>query len=109
LVAKCSACHDDVKVGPLDPPHQTEYECLTCHRKDDPHKNVLGNNCSKCHASEGWKGENLRFNHDTMARFALDQDHRKLACTKCHQNGHWKPLDPKCESCHSKTFLEKKK
>ena len=109
LSAKCSACHDGRKIGSLEPPHKSEYVCYTCHQQDDPHKKVLGDNCYKCHSSEGWKGESLRFNHDTMTSFALDQDHLKLACTKCHENGRWKPMDAKCQSCHTKNFLEKHK
>ena len=31
------------------------------------------------------------------------------ACTKCHENGRWKPMDAKCQSCHTKNFLEKHK
>ena len=109
LLAKCSTCHDGVKIGSLEPPHKSEYVCYTCHQQNDPHKSVLGNNCFKCHSSDGWKGDSLRFDHDTMASFSLNQDHQKLACTKCHENGRWKPLDAKCESCHTKNFLEKRK
>ena len=108
LTAKCNACHDGAKVSALGTPTPAVYDCKTCHLKDDPHKNALGDNCSKCHRSEGWKGEALRFNHD-MASFLLDGDHRKLDCTQCHKNNIWKPLDSKCENCHSKRFLEQKR
>ena len=108
LTAKCNACHDGAKVGALGTPNPAKYDCKTCHLKDDPHKNALGDDCAKCHRSEGWKGEALRFSHD-MASFSLDGDHRKLDCTLCHKNSIWKPLDSKCESCHSKSFLEKRR
>jgi len=109
LLAKCSACHDGVRIGPMEQSHKSDYQCQTCHQRDDPHKAVLGDQCFKCHGVDGWKGDDLRFDHDKMASFALDQAHRKVACAKCHENGHWKPLDAKCESCHTKKFLEKRK
>ena len=107
LSAKCVACHDGIKIGVLRSAGRSDYDCKTCHQADDPHKGVLGTDCAKCHRSEGWKGEDLRFDHATMASFTLDQDHRKLACAKCHQNGKWKPLSGVCESCHKKEFLNK--
>ena len=109
LTAKCSDCHNGVRVGPLEKTRKPDYQCRTCHQKDDPHKGVLGDQCFKCHGVEGWKGDDLRFDHNKVASFSLDQIHQKVACAKCHEDGHWKPLEAKCESCHTKFFLQKKK
>lgn len=109
LTAECDKCHDGLRVPSLIEPAPRNYQCLTCHQKDDPHKGVLGNQCSKCHGMDGWKGNDLRFDHDMMANFSLDQDHRKVACAKCHTENRWKPLDSRCESCHTQRFLDKRK
>jgi len=109
LTAKCDSCHDGVRIGPLATSHRAEYQCITCHEKDDPHKAALGTECFKCHSTEGWKRPDLLFDHNRMASFSLDQDHRKLACEKCHEDGQWKPLDSKCQSCHTAVFLDERK
>ena len=109
LVAKCSACHNTPLMGVVDRSQHTAFTCLTCHQKDDPHRGVLGLDCAKCHTSIGWKGDDLIFDHDKMARFKLDRDHERVACAKCHENGHWKPLDTACSACHSQFFLDQKK
>jgi cytochrome b subunit of formate dehydrogenase len=108
LTATCRECHTPARLAILGQAGQPGFACLTCHKPDDPHKGTLDDNCVKCHGVDGWKDESLRFNHDTMAAFALDDDHRKLACARCHENGHWKPLDSKCVSCHPKFFDRKK-
>jgi len=107
LTAQCRDCHNGERIPASAPPRRAQYDCLTCHQKEDPHEGALGTACYKCHGMDGWKGEDLRFDHDTMSTFALDQDHRRLACKKCHDNSRYKPLEAKCESCHSQIFLQK--
>jgi len=102
LTARCDACHNDKKIPSLGYLGTAKYDCVTCHAGEDPHKGTLGNVCYKCHGTEGWKGEALRFNHDTMTTYPLDQDHRKLACNQCHENNHWKLTITTCVSCHPK-------
>lgn len=102
LVAACSACHNADTVGALDHARRPAYTCLTCHQRDEPHKGVLGNDCTKCHDVLGWKGEDLLFDHNTMASFALNADHENVECRKCHVDDRWKPLDSACASCHPK-------
>lgn len=105
---KCSACHTTALLGVRGTGPRTAFTCATCHQQNDPHQGSLGNDCAKCHSPTGWKGEDLLFDHNTMARFALDRDHEDVACAKCHQAGRWKPLDTACASCHTKFFLERK-
>lgn len=109
LLAKCSACHNPAIVGVRDHSRRTPFACATCHQKDDPHQGSLGESCAKCHSSIGWKGEDLLFDHNSMARFALDRDHVNVACVKCHENGRWKPVDPACANCHTKFFLDSRR
>ncbi|MEI7728137.1 MAG: DUF6079 family protein [Verrucomicrobiota bacterium] len=104
LKAKCNTCHEPAKIallGQLTPADQT---CLRCHQKDDAHKGMLDANCTKCHGMEGWKGEHLQFDHNTMSSYRLNQDHKNVACAKCHKDGKWKPVSTACESCHPKFF-----
>ena len=108
LTADCSACHQPSRLGAAGQSANAVSECYTCHAKDDPHKGALGQNCAKCHSISGWKGDQLLFNHDAMTRFAMDQDHKKLACSKCHENGHWKLETRTCVSCHPKLYDKSK-
>ena len=104
--AACSACHNPQVFGAIDRAQLAKFSCAGCHRKDEPHQGVLGDDCARCHAPPGWKGDDLVFDHNSMARFTLDRNHDRLACAKCHANGHWKPVDPSCASCHTKFFKD---
>ncbi len=103
LTAKCSACHNPARIAVLGKPGQTQFTCVTCHTaKEDPHKGTLGADCTKCHTSIAWKGESLKFDHNTMTSYGLNQDHKNVACVKCHKDNHWKPVDTSCIGCHPK-------
>jgi hypothetical protein len=104
LTAKCSACHQVARIAALGQASKPGFECSTCHQAEDPHKGALGLNCVRCHTTEGWKGEYLRFTHDVMTRFGLDQDHRRLACSKCHDSVNWKTRGTTCAHCHPKFY-----
>jgi hypothetical protein len=56
--------------------------CTPCHT--DPHKNQLGNECTKCHNQETWKSAK-EFDHSNT-RFALTGLHNKVPCEKCHKS-----------------------
>lgn len=98
----CSACHNEKRMVAIKKFGTHLYSCNNCHRIDDPHKGTLGTDCAKCHTQAGWKGPNLRFDHDTMTSYILTREHRKVACAKCHQPGQWKPVNRTCEGCHPK-------
>ena len=103
LSAKCDACHNPARVALLGLPGRTQFECVSCHKaNEDPHKGTLGDQCTKCHGTIAWKGETLKFNHNTMTSYGLNQDHKNVACVKCHENNHWKPLNTTCAGCHPK-------
>lgn len=53
---------------------------------------------------KGSKGEDLKFKHDLMTRFGLDQDHRALACSKCHDPTNWKTKGTAGANCHPNKF-----
>lgn len=58
--------------------------CVTCHKKEDVHKNALGDRCENCHYADDWK--RIKFNHD-KARFRLKGKHGDVKCEKCHPGG----------------------
>jgi hypothetical protein len=104
----CSACHAPDAGGALTPAPGTD--CVACHA--DPHVGQFlragRTDCARCHTETTWSRE-LTFDHDTDARFALDESHVNLECAACHvpwplANGteavRYKPLGTVCVDCH---------
>jgi hypothetical protein len=104
LLADCRACHKDAMITKLGLKCPPEEQCAICHKAEDPHKGTLGLDCQRCHTTVGWKAPDLRFDHNTMTKWPLDQDHERVACAKCHENNKWKPVDTTCKSCHPGKF-----
>jgi cytochrome b subunit of formate dehydrogenase len=104
LTTDCKSCHNDTLIPVLGRINKPDSQCVVCHKKDDPHKPSMGPDCARCHSNGGWKGENLRFNHDTMTRFTLGRDHMNVACAKCHINNVWKPVKTACKDCHPNKY-----
>ncbi|RMH41945.1 MAG: cytochrome C, partial [Alphaproteobacteria bacterium] len=110
--AACQACH-----SPTDAKGEPKPDCVSCHKKDDPHKGKLGERCDSCHAEEGWR-EGVAFDHD-ITKFPLiglhvlvpceachiDETYRgtPVDCVECHRQDdtHKGTLGPKCETCHN--------
>lgn len=126
LGTDCAACHDartwnqakfdhaksrfplsgrHVKV-PCKDCHSTSafkdasVECVSCHAKQDVHKERLGSRCGQCHLAEAWK--TVKFDHDRDTRYKLEGAHAKKPCTACHT----KPMQENvsvptaCVQCH---------
>lgn len=88
----CEKCHTSAHMLPAikalikykDPSKSffgQSSNCSPCHT--DPHKGQLGNECSKCHNVEGWKGA-TQFDH-SKTRYPLTGLHSKVECEKCHK------------------------
>ena len=61
---KCDACHTgDIYREKL------AMTCVSCHKKQDPHKNELGPRCEQCHNENNWR-QKAGFDHD-LTRFPL--------------------------------------
>jgi hypothetical protein len=90
----CSSCHiKNVYYG-------TPSDCLTCHRKDDPHKGQFGNqDCGACHTASGWTPST--YDHK-LSTFKLIGKHVNVACDGCHVNGIFKGTPTACYACHQK-------
>lgn len=92
---KCVECHAD----PLRYAN-TPRDCISCHRKDDKHRNTLGPQCGHCHNEGNWK--EARFDH-AKTRFPLLRRHAKVKCVECHADvQHYANTPLKCNSCHRK-------
>jgi hypothetical protein len=76
-------------------------DCASCH--EDTHKGRLGNQCTSCHTTSGWRGSvaTAGFDHAKTA-YPLAGRHAGVSCEKCHVPG--RPLRLKhdrCTDCHA--------
>jgi hypothetical protein len=90
----CKKCH-------LTPAFKdAKPDCVSCHLKDDTHRDRLGSNCGQCHSAHSWK--KWDFDHNRRTKFSLADKHARVKCITCHA----KPvrelpsLSSTCYSCH---------
>ena len=79
--------------------------CITCHRKDDIHKNALSPRCGECHTQRSFAP--ARFDHMSTG-CALTGLHSTLPCADCHKTGNYGAVSPMCVSCHRTDALRVK-
>jgi hypothetical protein len=91
--AKCDACH----TGDLYR-DKLPATCVSCHKKDDPHKAQLGARCESCHSEAGWR-QKVEFDHD-LTHFPLIGLHALVPCEECHRTASYKDTSTKCADCH---------
>ncbi|HXD10282.1 MAG TPA: hypothetical protein VN653_09480 [Anaerolineales bacterium] len=93
----CSQCHLDARtIADLQAAPQ---DCISCHRKDEPHEGRFGSDCGSCHSTSGWQP--ARFDHN-LSVFKLEGHHAQVDCESCHLNGIFKGTPSDCFSCHEK-------
>lgn len=103
LEINCSSCHKNenrngknfIKFTGLN-----FSQCSACHK--DVHEGKFGNDCQKCHSTNGFKLINTSgFNHN-QTNFPLVGKHQTVSCSSCHGNNlSSKPKYEKCIDCHS--------
>lgn len=100
ITVSCNQCHvrERWKIPSL---------CVSCHRKDDPHKGKLRETCENCHTEKDWK-EVERFDHQ-KTRFPLLGKHEEVRCGKCHQTSFFIDTPSVCFDCHKKDDYHKGK
>ncbi len=76
--------------------------CITCHRKDDIHRNALSPKCGECHTQRSFAP--ARFDH-VQVGCSLTGLHATLPCADCHKNGNYGAVSPTCVSCHRNDAL----
>jgi len=123
----CTACHkpasgDQGKVDLIFT--GLSNACYTCHtdihRKQFAEKMVMETGeefvtrCERCHTPANWSPD--KFDHNRDSDFKLEGAHLKTKCNGCHKKKGkpddtfvwFKPVEKKCESCHSSTDLKLK-
>jgi hypothetical protein len=90
----CVACHPGGRLL-----GGTGQLCITCHRNDDIHHNVLGPRCGECHTQRTWAG--AHFEHNRVGCDLLGV-HRLLPCVDCHVGGNFAAVASNCIACHNK-------
>ena len=96
-------------------------KCEECH--EDAHGSQFAKNypnqitqCADCHNSNKWKPS--LFDHDKRSSFALEGEHRNVACAGCHklfravdgkQVLFYAPTAKQCSDCHGPEVKELKK
>jgi hypothetical protein len=111
----CAGCHKNGWTkGKL------KTACISCHQKDDKHKDFYGPKCSACHIERGWK--EIIFDHDRQTKTILHGKHKQARCADCHKGGkltdklptlcldchekddkHKNTFGPMCDTCHVET------
>jgi len=91
--ARCSSCHLDGKKF-----RDAPSNCVSCHKKIEPHFGRLGEKCADCHSETAWRPAK-KFDHD-KTKFPLKDAHIKVACKSCHRGEKYKDIGTQCMSCH---------
>ncbi|KAA3633149.1 MAG: cytochrome C [Calditrichaeota bacterium] len=74
--------------------------CTSCHK--DIHKNKFGQDCIRCHVTDGWKILDERNIDHNKTNFPLKGKHADVKCDKCHKPGvrFAKNQYDECKDCH---------
>lgn len=59
--------------------------CTSCHK--DKHQGKFGNDCTRCHVTDGWKILDERNVDHSKTNFPLLGKHASATCDKCHKPG----------------------
>lgn len=102
ITTKCDACHLPEKGNIYK--HKWVATCIACHKKDDKHKNQLGDKCETCHNEKRW--DDAPYDHN-KSRFPLTGSHIKTECKKCHLTPAFKDAPLTCIGCHEKEDVHK--
>lgn len=98
-VPECEDCHVNRKFKGIP----TTCGEAGCHLEDDSHKRALGTDCGRCHLETG----DNKFDHNSMARFALTGRHTDVRCADCHPSIAFKPRPTDCVGCHPEPLVHK--
>ena len=91
--ARCEGCHV-AKVKYRAAPSR----CIECHRKDEPHKGRLGEDCQSCHTDKSWLPAKT-FDHE-KTKFPLIGAHKSATCASCHAGEKFRGIGTTCITCH---------
>lgn len=108
---ECSSCHVAAAAGRFQ---GLPTDCVACHyttyaKTTAPAHQAAAfpTTCQSCHRSmDSWFGAS--FDHTALTGFALNGAHAQLACSSCHQGGHYQGTSANCFSCHQKDYVAAK-
>ena len=91
---QCEACH---RSNPYI--HKTPNQCIKCHKDEDVHRGVYGQQCHTCHSNKNW--QSIEFDHNRDTDFKLNNKHKITRCDSCHQSKSNKSKSVRsCYACH---------
>ncbi len=91
---QCESCHRN---NPYL--HKTPSQCSKCHKDEDVHQGVYGQQCHSCHSSKNW--QSIHFDHNRDTDFKLNNKHNLTRCDSCHRSNPYKNKTVRsCYSCH---------
>ena len=88
----CDSCHIAEKKY-----REAKTECIDCHKKDEPHEQLLGKQCADCHSEDTW--HKTEFDHQETD-FPLKHKHKEVSCESCHPANISKQISTQCITCH---------
>ncbi len=92
LKTPCKECHQP------DTKHRAApSDCMSCHRKVDPHRANIGERCGDCHDENNWN--NTRFDH-SETEYILRDTHEIVFCNQCHIDQRYANTPRDCQGCH---------
>ncbi len=101
----CAACHLNNNFS------GAKSACSSCHIQDfngttNPNHRAAGfsQDCSTCHSTTTWLG--VKFDHNSMTKFALTGSHLTVACTQCHTTPNYASTPTQCVGCHLTNFQQ---
>jgi len=89
----CKSCHEDKKLY-----READSQCIGCHKQDDIHDTVLGDECSQCHRTTNWQ-DRKPFDH-SKTDFMLRGAHSDALCSACHVGQVFVINETECSDCH---------
>ena len=93
LTVACNACHiNSVFKG-------TPTTCYACHKANDTHAGVLGQNCAECHNTNGWTPATYNRTHTFPINHGAPRGTTN-SCKLCHTTS---LLKYTCYGCHTHT------
>lgn len=90
---QCENCHGIGKSWSSAP-----STCVSCHAKQDPHREALGKACNQCHNENQWR-QVAAFDHG-QTEFPLAGRHLQVPCLSCHVGEIYKNAGTYCVDCH---------
>lgn len=114
----CEACHKPMKQVFYEGKWRFKLQhkdikhdrCVDCHKNDDHHNGVFGDNCERCHTESSFNDIIFDKKDHAVDVFPLTGKHLEEDCKSCHtDNLNEIPKEATCISCHKKDEVHRMK